>query len=171
MERSFSIRHCYYSRINSFISRTNSNQSQNKAWTKHILTSSIYKFKKVTLCVRSFLRFFVCLFVCYPSFSSLWPAFTLTVYINALYNESVHGREEQATWINLIPLKLATLLTLQTLNWDYTFGTDVLIVSATSRHHSVLRWRAGRFAHDHFSTECRSKRQFGSLICYSWLHL
>ena len=30
-------------------------------------------------------------------FSSLWPAFTLTVHINALYNESVHGREEYAT--------------------------------------------------------------------------
>ena len=30
-------------------------------------------------------------------FSSLWPAFTLTVHINALYNESVHGREEHAT--------------------------------------------------------------------------
>ena len=30
-------------------------------------------------------------------FSSLWPAFMLTVHINALYNESVHGREEHAT--------------------------------------------------------------------------
>ena len=30
-------------------------------------------------------------------FSSLWAAFTLTVHINALYNESVHGREEHAT--------------------------------------------------------------------------
>ena len=26
-----------------------------------------------------------------------WPAFTLTVHINALHNESVHGREEHAT--------------------------------------------------------------------------
>ena len=31
------------------------------------------------------------------SFSSLWAAFTLTVHINALYNERVHGREEHAT--------------------------------------------------------------------------
>ena len=31
------------------------------------------------------------------SFSSLWAAFTLTVHINALYNESVHGKEEHAT--------------------------------------------------------------------------
>ena len=44
-----------------------------------------------------FVLFLVCLFVCYPRFSSLWPAFILTVHINALYNESVHGREEHAT--------------------------------------------------------------------------
>ena len=31
------------------------------------------------------------------SFSSLWAAFTLTVHINALYNERVHGKEEHAT--------------------------------------------------------------------------
>ena len=31
------------------------------------------------------------------SFSSLWAAFTLNVHINALYNESVYGREEHAT--------------------------------------------------------------------------
>ena len=31
------------------------------------------------------------------SFSSLWPAFTLTVHINALYNESIYGKEEHAT--------------------------------------------------------------------------
>ena len=35
--------------------------------------------------------------VCYTCFSSLCPAFTLTVHLNALYNESVHGREEHAT--------------------------------------------------------------------------
>ena len=43
--------------------------------------SSIYKFKKVMWCVRSF----VCLFVTLALFSSLWRAFTLTVHINALY--------------------------------------------------------------------------------------
>ena len=31
------------------------------------------------------------------SFSSLWAAFTLTVHINALYNESIHGKEEHST--------------------------------------------------------------------------
>ena len=31
------------------------------------------------------------------SLSSLWPEFTLTVHINALYNESIHGKEEHAT--------------------------------------------------------------------------
>ena len=36
----------------------------------------------------------------------------LTVHINALYNESVHGMEEHATLINAIPLKIATLLNL-----------------------------------------------------------
>ena len=30
------------------------------------------------------------------SFSSLWAAFTPTVHINALYNESIHGKEEHA---------------------------------------------------------------------------
>ena len=44
-----------------------------------------------------FVLSFVCSFVRSPRFSSLWPAFTLTVHINALYNESVHGREEHAT--------------------------------------------------------------------------
>ena len=27
----------------------------------------------------------------------LWASFTLTVHINALYNERVHGKEEHAT--------------------------------------------------------------------------
>ena len=31
------------------------------------------------------------------SFSSLWATFTLTVDINALYNESIHGKEEHAS--------------------------------------------------------------------------
>ena len=31
------------------------------------------------------------------AFSSLWAAFSLTVHINALYNESIHGKEEHAT--------------------------------------------------------------------------
>ena len=39
--------------------------------------------------VRSFVRSGVTL----ASFSSLWPSFTLTVHINALYNESVHRQQ------------------------------------------------------------------------------
>ena len=46
----------------------------------------------------SFFRLFHCLFDrSFARFNSLWPVFTLTVQINALYNESVHGREEHAT--------------------------------------------------------------------------
>ena len=31
------------------------------------------------------------------SFSSLWAAFTRSVHINALYNESIHGKDEHAS--------------------------------------------------------------------------
>ena len=31
------------------------------------------------------------------SLHSLWTAFTLAVHINALYTESIHGKEEHAT--------------------------------------------------------------------------
>ena len=110
----------------------------------------------------SFFPLFVPLFVCYPRFIqfALASFYADCPHKLIIYNESVHGREEHSTLINSIPLKIATLLSLQTLKWVYTFGTDVLIVSATSRHYSVL------FGHDHFGTECRSKRQFGSLIRY-----
>ena len=92
-------------------------------------------------------------YVCYHRFSSHWPAFTLTVHINALYNESVQGREEHASLIITIPLKIATLLNLETLTWAYPFRTDVLIVSALSRHYSVLRRQVAPdvSGHDHFS--------------------
>ena len=43
------------------------------------------------------------------SFSSLWAAFTLTVHINTLYNERVHGKEEHATSINTITLTISHL--------------------------------------------------------------
>ena len=101
-------------------------------------SQSLYTFKKVTWCVRSFQCSFVCSFVRLASVR-VWSAFTLTVHINALHNESVHRREEHASWINTIPLKIATLLNLQSLKWAYSFRTDVLIVSATSRHYSVLK--------------------------------
>ena len=46
--------------------------------------------------VRSFLGLAVGRMDVRPSdsFSSLWAAFTLTVHINALYNERVHGKED-----------------------------------------------------------------------------
>ena len=36
------------------------------------------------------------------SFSSLWAAFTLTVHINALYNESVQRQEQHSSGMNTI---------------------------------------------------------------------
>ena len=44
-----------------------------------------------------FVLSFVCSLITLASSSSLWPAFTLTVLINAIYNESVRGMEEHAT--------------------------------------------------------------------------
>ena len=67
-------------------------------------------------CFRSFL----CSFVPLASVR-FWPAFTLTVHTNALYYESVHGREEHATCMNTIPIKIATLMNLQTLKWALYF--------------------------------------------------
>ena len=110
-----------------------------------------------------------------PRFSSLWPAFTLIVHIHPLYPESVHGREEHATWINTIPLKIATLLTLQSLKWAYTVGTDVLTVGPIRDESPLFRYQTPGApdvsVHDHFGTECRSKRKFGYLIRYSSLRL
>ena len=135
---------------------------------------SYYKFKRVTWCVLSFLRFFVRSFVTLASFSSLWLAVTLTVHIIALYNESVHGREEHATWINSIALKIATLLNLQSLKWAYSFRTDVLNVFATSRHYSVLkrqvapdvsqllRWVAVNMIHIHHSSDHTNGRNLAT---------
>ena len=49
-------------------------------------------------CVASCVRAFVRSCVIY----SLWPAFTLTVHINALRNESVQGQEQHSIGINTI---------------------------------------------------------------------
>ena len=38
-----------------------------------------------------------------PLLLSLWPAFTLTVHINALYNESLHRQDQHTSGINMIP--------------------------------------------------------------------
>ena len=54
--------------------------------------------------VRVYVRSCVCSFRCSAPFSSLWPAFTLTVHKkNALYNESVHRQEQHTSGINTIP--------------------------------------------------------------------
>ena len=53
----------------------------------------------VRACVRAFVRNS---HVTLASFSSLWPAFTLTVHINALYNESVQRQEQHSSGINTI---------------------------------------------------------------------
>ena len=37
------------------------------------------------------------------TFSSIWPAFTLTVNINALYNEFIQRQEQHTRGINTIP--------------------------------------------------------------------
>ena len=49
----------------------------------------------VRVCMRSFL--------CSAPFRSLWLAFTLTVHINALYNESVCRQKQDTSGINMIP--------------------------------------------------------------------
>ena len=46
--------------------------------------------------VLLFVPSFVCSIVRLASVR-FWPAFMMTVHINALYNESVHGMEEHAT--------------------------------------------------------------------------
>ena len=51
------------------------------------------------------------------SFSLLWTGFTLTVHINALHNESVHGKEEHATWIDTDPLEISHLFAFTVSNW------------------------------------------------------
>ena len=78
---------------------------------------------------------------------------------------TVHVREAHATLINTIPLKIATLLNLQSLKLAYSFRSDVLIVYATSRHYSVmklqvtpdvsqlLRWVAVDMIHIHHSSD------------------
>ena len=63
---------------------------------------------------------------------------------------------------------MATLLNLKTLKSAYTFGTNVLIVCDESPlFGSQAPGAPDVSVRDHFGTECRSKRQFGSLIRYS----
>ena len=59
--------------------------------------------------VRSFVRSFVRAFV-RVSFSSLWPPFTLTVHITALYNENVQRQEQHSSGINTVMSQISTLL-------------------------------------------------------------
>ena len=52
--------------------------------------------------VPSFVRLFVPAFL-RVSFSAFWPAFTLTVHLNALYSQNVHLTEQRTSGINTIP--------------------------------------------------------------------
>ena len=65
----------------------------------------------VRVCGRACVRACVRSFLCSAPFCSIWPAFTLTVHINALYNDSVHRQEQHTSGINTIPYKIATLFT------------------------------------------------------------
>ena len=47
----------------------------------------------------------VCVYQILASFSSLWPAVTLSTSTHCQNNESVHRKEEHASSINTIPLK------------------------------------------------------------------
>ncbi len=60
-------------------------------------------------------RVCVCACVTLAPFSSLWPAFTLTVHINALYNESVYRQEQHTTYDSV---KIATLLPFEIFEGD-----------------------------------------------------
>ena len=64
-----------------------------KGWSRHLLVNLR---SPRDVFILSFLSLFVRSFVRLASVRS-WPAFMLTVHKNALYNESVHGREEHAT--------------------------------------------------------------------------
>ena len=103
---------------------------------------SIYNLRRSNdVFVPSFVLSFVRLL---PSLQFVLASFYADCPHKPLHYESVHGREEHATSINSNPLKIATLLNLQILKWAYTFGTDVIIVSETSRHYSVLKRRTLR---------------------------
>ena len=86
-------------------------------------------------CVRAFVRSCVCSCVCScvrlhsVRFGQL---FTLTVHINALYNESVHQQEQHTSGINTIPKKIATLLPLEVVS--IKLGS---LVSVRCRHRSA----------------------------------
>ena len=103
-------------------------------------------------CVRSFTEIL-------NSFCSFRPAVT-RMHINTLsINE--HRKEKKPCRINTITSKIATLLTLETLKWEYSFATDVFtelgsLLSGTSRHCSVLG-APDVSEHEHFGT-----RNFGT---------
>ena len=65
-------------------------------------------------------RAFVCSCVTLAPFSWIWPAFSLTVHINALYNESVYRQEHHTIGIKTYDSvnNIATFLPLEYLKWD-----------------------------------------------------
>ena len=109
------------------------------------------------------------------SSSSLWADFTLTVHINALYNENVSYIVKNNVHVELIRFRKNSDF-IDFTNFELGIGPILSgplfsLLSATSRHYSVLRRLSDVSGHDHFGTECRSKRQFGSLIRNSSLRL
>ena len=62
--------------------------------------------------VRSFVHACVVrVFLTLDSFSSLWAAFTPTVHINALYNESVHRQEQHTSGIYTMRKQISYVFT------------------------------------------------------------
>ena len=78
----------------------------------------------------------MCITEMLSSFNSLWAAATPM----HLSNESVHRQEQRTCGINTLQLKIATLLTLETFKWEYSFATTVFTtLGYPGRHASVLR--------------------------------
>ena len=102
--------------------------------------------------VPSFVPSFVC-------FSSLWPTFTLTVHINALkvYMEG----KNICNWNCNDSVKNSDFIDLTNFEVGLYFRDRCALFGSEAPGAPDVS------GHDHFGTECRSKRQFGSLICYS----
>ena len=125
--------------------------------------------------VPSFVRLFVYSFV--PSFlrrssSSLWSAFTLTVHINAyimkVYIEKNNIQVELIRFRkNSAPIDFANFEVGLYFRDRCAHG----IRDESSLFGSEAPGAPDVSRHDHFGTECRSMREFGSLIRYSSLRL
>ena len=96
-------------------------------------------------------------------FSSLWAAFMLTVHINALYNLSVHGKEEHATWINTIPLKISHLFGFSVSNrWSQRESLACLRLDS---HYSISLFDSNHFICDTSLQFCLHGNSFPLCAC------